>query len=76
MYRAIQVYNSGFGGLNTKTGGSDGKTREEWAKDYDLDYPNKVISFASMFNVKDKEGNSYKTFLDELIEKPNVRKSG
>ena len=43
---------SGFGGLNARTGGSEGKTREEWAQDYDLDYPNKVISFASMFNVK------------------------
>jgi hypothetical protein len=68
LYRAIQRYN---GSLSTK---SAGKTREEWAKDYDLDYPNKVINFASDFDVTTEEGTLAKTIIDELAIEDNVVK--
>ena len=49
LYRAIQLYN---GSLTKVTGkdenGEGGKTRAEWAQEYDLDYVNKVINFGTM----------------------------
>ena len=68
IYRAIQKYN---GSLKTV---SKGKTREEWAKDYDLDYPNKIINFASDFDVVNQNGEKAKTLIDELSTKENVLK--
>lgn len=68
LYKAIQKYN---GSLNTK---SKGKTRHEWAEDYDLDYSNKVLNFAIDLNVKDSEGNLLKTYIDDLASKKNVVK--
>lgn len=69
IYRAIQKYNSGS--LNKEVAG---KTREEWAKDYDLDYVNKVINFAQDFNIQTGKGASAKTFIDDLSVKDNVVK--
>jgi hypothetical protein len=67
MYRAVTVYNVSLGHV------SQGKKIEDWAKDYDVDYTNKVLNYASMFDVKDNK-KSYKTATDELLLHPNVYK--
>ena len=51
-----------------------GRTHEEVYIDYNPDF--EFWAHTEVPKLKDKEGNSYKTFLDELIEKPNVRKVG
>lgn len=68
VYRAVQKYN---GKLSTV---SAGKSREDWAKEYDLDYVNSVVTYGTMFDVKDEKGNSYKTILDEIAGEKNVQK--
>lgn len=67
MYRAITVYNVSLGHV------SQGKKIEDWAKNYDVDYTNKVLNYSSMFNVNDGK-KSYKTATDELLLQPNVYK--
>jgi len=67
LYKAITVYNSSLG-RETK-----GKTINDFAKDYDVDYTNKVLNFSEMFDVTDNK-KSYKTSSDELLLKPNVAK--
>lgn len=68
IYRAIQKYN---GSLNTVSGG---KTREEWAKDYDLNYVNKVLNYANDFDIYVDKGKKAKTLIDELSTKEHVVK--
>lgn len=67
LYKAITVYNSSLGHE------TNGKTIGEFAKDYDVDYTNKVLNFADMFDVTDNK-KSYKTTSDELLLQPNVSK--
>lgn len=67
LYKAITVYNSSLG---HKTGN---KTVGQWAGNYDVDYTNKVLNFANIFDVADKK-KSYKTTSDELLLNPNVAK--
>lgn len=67
IYRAITIYNGSLGGM------SGGKTREEWAKEYDVDYTNKVLNFATIIDSKSDEEN-YSTFLDNLMTNENVLK--
>ena len=67
MYRAITTYNSTMGRV------VNGKKIEDWAKDYDVDYTNKVLNYANMFDVSDKK-KSYKTTSDNLLLQKNVAK--
>ena len=67
IYRAITVYNSSLGHV------SNGKKISDWAKDYDVDYTNKVLNYGSIFDVTDDK-KSYKTATDELLTQPNVFK--
>lgn len=67
LYRAAVLYNSSL------QGESEGKTREEWAENYDVDYANKAINFASALGVQG-EGKAYKTLIDELLVEDNVYK--
>jgi hypothetical protein len=67
MYRAVTVYNVSLNHV------SQGKKMEDWAKNYDVDYTNKVLNYSSMFDVKDGK-KSYKTATDELLLHPNVYK--
>ena len=67
MYRAITVYNVSLGHV------SGGKTTEEWAKNYDVDYTNKVLNYSNFFNTGDNK-KQYKTTTDELLLHPNVYK--
>ena len=67
LYRAITVYNTSLGHV------SGGKKVEDWAKEYNVDYTNKVLNFSNMFNVNDNK-NSYKTTLDDLLLQKNVAK--
>jgi hypothetical protein len=67
IYRAAAVYNASL------QGESNGKSREEWAEDYDVDYANKVINYASTVGVKG-EDKTYKTVIDDLVLEENVRK--
>lgn len=67
MYRAITTYNSTMGRV------VNGKKVEDWAKDYDVDYTNKVLNYANMFDVSDKK-KSYKTTSDNLLLQKNVAK--
>jgi hypothetical protein len=50
-----------------------GKTRADFAKEYDLDYVNKVINFGSKVNLN-SSGAGLKTTFDELTTKKNVIK--
>jgi len=68
IYRAIQKYNS-WGSRSVA-----GKTREDWAKDHDLDYSNKVINFASDFQVLTGDGKLANTLLDDISKEDNVVK--
>ena len=67
LYRAAVLYNASLQGK------SNGKTREEWADNYDVDYANKAINLGSSVTVagEDKE---YKTLIDELLLEDNVYK--
>lgn len=67
MYKAITTYNSSLGRS------VNGKTIEEFAKDYDVDYTNKVLNFSNMFDIADNK-KSYRTTSDELLTQPNVAK--
>lgn len=67
LYRAAVVYNASL------SGESGGKTREEWAQDYDVDYANKAITLASTLGVQG-ETKGYKTMIDELLLEDNVYK--
>lgn len=67
MYRAITVYNVSLGHV------SGGKTTEDWAKNYDVDYTNKVLNYSNFFNIGDNK-KQYKTTTDELLLHPNVYK--
>jgi hypothetical protein len=50
-----------------------GKKVEDWAKDYDVDYANKVLNFSNFFDVTDGK-KSYKTTSDNLLLNKNVAK--
>jgi len=67
LYRAAAVYNASLQGK------SNGKSREEWAQSYDVDYANKAIQFASSLGVRGEE-KSYRTMIDDLLLEDNVRK--
>lgn len=67
LYRAITNYNSSMGRV------VQGKKVEDWAKDYDVDYANKVLNFSNMFDVTDGK-KSYKTSSDNLLLNKNVAK--
>lgn len=67
IYRAAVVYNASL------EGESGGKKREEWAKDYDVDYANKAINFAASLSVQEGD-KKYKTLIDELAVEDNVYK--
>jgi hypothetical protein len=67
IYRAITVYNSSLG-KKVK-----GKTIEDFAKKYDVDYTNKVLNYSNAFEVVDDK-KSYKTTSDNLLLNPNVGK--
>lgn len=67
-YRAATVYNASL------QGESGGKKREDWAKDYDVDYANKVITLAGTLGVQGAEGKQYKTVIDDLLVEDNVIK--
>ena len=89
MYRAIQIYNSGnlgkdvgtkivdipgskAGGILNKTR-TEGKSREEFAKEYDLDYVNKVINFGKDLLVTGEQGE-FSTIFDQFLIEKNVIK--
>jgi hypothetical protein len=67
LYRAITNYNSSMGRV------VQGKKVEDWAKDYDVDYANKVLNFSDFFDVTDGK-KSYKTTSDNLLLNKNVAK--
>jgi hypothetical protein len=67
LYRAITNYNSSMGRIVA------GKKVEDWAKDYDVDYANKVLNFSNFFDVTDGK-KSYKTTSDNLLLNKNVAK--
>jgi hypothetical protein len=67
LYRAITNYNSSMGRVVS------GKKVENWAKDYDVDYANKVLNFSNLFDVTDGK-KSYKTTSDNLLLNKNVAK--
>ena len=67
MYRAVTVYNVSLGHV------SQGKKVEDWAKNYDVDYTNKVLNYSTFFNIGDNK-KQYKTTTDELLLHPNVYK--
>lgn len=67
LYRAITNYNSSMGRV------VQGKKVEDWAKDYDVDYANKVLNFSDFFDVTDGK-KSYKTTSDNLLLNENVAK--
>lgn len=67
LYRAITNYNSSMGRV------VQGKKVEDWAKDYDVDYANKVLNFSDFFDVTDGK-KSYKTTSDNLLLNRNVAK--
>lgn len=67
IYKAIVSYNSSMGHV------VNGKKIEDWAKDYDVDYANKVLNYADMFDVSDSK-KSYKTTADSLLLNKNVAK--
>ena len=67
MYRAVTVYNVSLGHV------SQGKKIEDWAKNYDVDYTNKVLNYSTFFNIGDNK-KQYKTTTDELLLHPNVYK--
>lgn len=67
LYRAITNYNSSMGRV------VQGKKVEDWAKDYDVDYANKVLNFSNFFDVTDGK-KSYKTTSDNLLLNKNVAK--
>jgi hypothetical protein len=67
LYRAITNYNSSMGRVVA------GKKVEDWAKDYDVDYANKVLNFSNFFDVTDGK-KSYKTTSDNLLLNKNVAK--
>jgi hypothetical protein len=67
IYRAITTYNSTMGRV------VNGKKIEDWAKDYDVDYTNKVLNYSNMFDVSDTK-KSYKTTSDSLLLQKNVAK--
>lgn len=67
LYRAITNYNSSMGRV------VQGKKVEDWAKDYDVDYANKVLNFSEVFDVTDGK-KSYKTTSDNLLLNKNVAK--
>jgi hypothetical protein len=67
LYRAITNYNSSMGRV------TGGKKVEDWAKDYDVDYANKVLNYSDMFDVSDGK-KSYKTTSDNLLLNKNVAK--
>lgn len=67
LYRAITNYNSSMGRV------VQGKKVEDWAKDYDVDYANKVLNFSDFFDVTDDK-KSYKTTSDNLLLNKNVAK--
>ena len=67
MYRAVTVYNVSLGHV------SQGKKVEDWAKNYDVDYTNKVLNYSNFFNIGDNK-KQYKTTTDELLLHPNVYK--
>ena len=69
LYRAITVYNSSLGKK------VNGKTVEDYAKKYDVDYTNKVLNYSNIFEVADNK-KSYKTTSDNLLTNPNVSKWG
>jgi muramidase (phage lysozyme) len=67
LYRAVVNYNSSMGRV------TGGKKVEDWAKDYDVDYANKVLNFSNFFDVTDGK-KSYKTTSDNLLLNKNVAK--
>lgn len=67
LYRAVTNYNSSMGRVVS------GKKVEDWAKDYDVDYANKVLNFSDMFDITDGK-KSYKTTSDNLLLNKNVAK--
>lgn len=67
LYRAITNYNSSMGRV------VQGKKVEDWAKDYDVDYANKVLNLSDFFDVTDGK-KSYKTTSDNLLLNENVAK--
>jgi muramidase (phage lysozyme) len=67
LYRAVTNYNSSMGRV------VQGKKVEDWAKDYDVDYTNKVLNFSNFFDVTDGK-KSYKTTSDNLLLNKNVAK--
>lgn len=67
LYKAIVSYNSSMGHV------VNGKKVEDWAKNYDVDYANKVLNYADMFDVTDNK-KSYKTTTDSLLLNKNVAK--
>lgn len=67
LYRAITNYNSSMGRV------VQGKKVEDWAKNYDVDYANKVLNFSDFFDVTDGK-KSYKTTSDNLLLNKNVAK--
>ena len=67
LYRAITNYNSSMGRV------VQGRKVEDWAKDYDVDYTNKVLNFSDVFDITDGK-KSYKTTSDNLLLNKNVAK--
>lgn len=67
IYRAVTNYNSSMGRV------VNGKKVEDYAKDYDVDYANKVLNFSTIFDVADNK-KSYKTTSDTLLLNKNVAK--
>jgi hypothetical protein len=67
LYRAVTNYNSSMGRV------VQGKKVEDWAKEYDVDYTNKVLNFSNFFDVTDGK-KSYKTTSDNLLLNKNVAK--
>jgi hypothetical protein len=62
LYLAIQSFNRS---VNTKVKGSD-KNSVDFAKDFDLDYVNKVLHYSKNYDVFTEEGERIRTLIDEF----------